>query len=95
MTRPSTFGAAFGPGPGWVRSISVIAEPDEPTVEEIARAANETFVPLRHLPAYRAAKAAKRALLVREGRAISANPAHSDATLMALAAIVRIGTGRL
>ena len=87
--RPSTFGAPYpmlGPA-----TRTPNAEPDEPTAEEIARAMNAEFVPCSALTGYRIAKALKRAELVQEGRAISQNTAHSEATLMALANITRIG----
>ena len=94
---PGVFGAPFGPGPGVPRSPRVIPEPDEPTIEEIARAANvgdAWGLPLKHRAAAAIARAANRAALEAEGRAISQQPGHSAATLRALAQIVRVGTSR-
>ena len=86
------FGADQGPkGP---KSPRPIAEPDEPTVEEIAHAANSGFVPLKHRAAYAKALAEKHAELVAAGRQISQREGQSEATLMALTNITRIGTGR-
>ena len=84
-------GYAASPGP---RSLRMIAEPDEPTVEEIAHAANSGFVPLKHRAAYAKALAEKHAELVAAGRQISQREGQSEATLMALTNITRIGTGR-
>ena len=92
---PGVFGQPFGSsGP---KTRTGIPDPDDPTVEEIARAANvgdALGLPLKHRAAAATARAANRAALEAEGRAISQNPAHSAATLRALANIVRVGTGR-
>lgn len=81
--------------PSWALKAShksVIGEPDDPTTEEIAHAANMGFLPLKHRAAVAMARAEKCAALVAEGRRWSQNTAQSERTLMALANIA--GTGR-
>jgi len=78
--------------PSWLPPVSrpsSTAEPDDPTGEEIAHAANLASPPLRHLAATRVARETKRAALVVEGRQLAGRNGLSDATLMALANLVR------
>lgn len=70
---------------------SRIAEPDDPTVEEIAWAAHSVTPPLRHRAALALARATKRAALIAAGQKIAQREGLREATLMALAQIEAIG----
>ena len=91
---PGIFGQPFGAGPGVSHKPSVIAPPDTPSLEEVAWVMNRGFLPLRYFRAEKIARAEKRAELVDEGRQIAQREGMQEATLMALANIIRIGTGR-
>ena len=92
--RPGTcgvFGADQGPhGP---KTHSPIAEPEEPTTEEIARVANRTMPYTRHRRAAAIARQENLAVLVTEGRALAQREGMRETTLAALANIARLGAG--
>jgi len=93
-TGPGVFGKPFGHGLGVSRKPSSIPSPDEPSIEEIAHAANTTVPPLKHRPACALARAAKRGELVAEGQMIAQREGMREETIVALANVTRIGTGR-
>jgi hypothetical protein len=66
---------------------SSIGDPDDPTTEEIAHAANAAAPPLKHRVAVQVARATKRAAWVAAGQRIAHRDGMREATLMALANI--------
>ena len=94
--RPSTFGAPYPQmGPA---TRNPIPDPDDPTVEEIARAMNAQFVPCSALKGAKIAREIKRRELEAAGadvaRAYGSDPAVLSARrLRALVNIHAIGSG--
>ena len=76
------------------RNTSTIPDPAAPTTEEIARVADRTVPYMRHRRAMRIALQENQAVLVAEGGRLATREGLLPATLMALATIHRIGTGR-